>query len=159
MNAAAPELRQDEELWFMNTWTAIRRSCADGPDGLSIIEHHMPFGDSAPLHLHRGEDEIFRILEGEMLFKIGNLEVVAGPGQTVVAPQGVPHAFRPLSPDGVRCLTILTGPGFEGLLRAAGRPAPRRELPPASPPTAEFIGRLTETAARHGIDILGPPLG
>jgi mannose-6-phosphate isomerase-like protein (cupin superfamily) len=158
MNAAAPETRQDLELWFMNTWTAIRRSSADGPDGTSIIEHHMPYGESAPMHVHHGEDEIFRILEGEMLFKIGNLEVMAGPGQTVVAPQGVPHAFRPVSPDGVRCLTLLTGPGFEGLLRAMGRPALRQELPPASPPSAEFIALLAETAARHGIDIVGPPL-
>ncbi|MBX3374665.1 MAG: hypothetical protein KF817_12610 [Phycisphaeraceae bacterium] len=39
----------DRNLWFLNTLVSIRLSAGDGHDGISVLEHRVPFGDSPPL--------------------------------------------------------------------------------------------------------------
>jgi mannose-6-phosphate isomerase-like protein (cupin superfamily) len=149
----------DQNLWFLNSWVILRRPAAAGPEGISIIEHHAPHGDSPPTHLHHREDEIFHVIEGSLRLKVGNREVLAGAGDTVVAPKGVPHCYRVESAAGARYLTIVTGSGFETLVRSVGRPATALALPHPVAPTPAMVEALTREAARNHIDILGPPMG
>ncbi|MEM5328739.1 hypothetical protein VSR34_19390 [Paraburkholderia sp. JHI2823] len=93
-----------------------------------------------------------------MRLRVGDRDFTAGAGDTIVAPKGIPQTFRVESASGVRLLTIITGPGFEAMMRALSRPAGAETLPERVVPTPEFIEALTRTAARHGIDIVGPPI-
>jgi hypothetical protein len=68
-------------------------------------------------------------------------------------------AFRVDSREGARTLRVTRDADFETLLRQAGRPAKRPELPPLSEPTLEMIEALTRICAANGINIVGPPLG
>ena len=132
---------------------------SDGEDGISVLEHRAPYGSSAPLHLHRSEDEIFHVLEGEFRVKVRDQEHRLGPGDILLAPKGVPHTYRVESLKGGRCLTITVGGDFERFVRAVSRPAERSELPePAGPLSAEAVEALRATAAKYGIEIVGPPL-
>ncbi|BCG95338.1 cupin domain-containing protein [Mesorhizobium sp. 131-2-1] len=148
-----------ELFWFNNTLVAIRVSSADGEDGICVVEHRMPHGDSPPLHVHRNEDEVFHILEGRLRFQIDGHEQVAAAGETVIAPKGLPHTFRVESAEGARTLTITRGSDFETMLRQASRPAGGADLPPPMHPSPEMIVALTRICAENGIDIVGPPLG
>jgi uncharacterized cupin superfamily protein len=65
----------------LNTLVGIHESEADGNDGISVLEHRAPFGDSPPLHVHHTEDEISHILEGEFPFKIAGEIIRCGPGR------------------------------------------------------------------------------
>lgn len=146
-------------FWFMNSLVTVRVSSADGQDGISIIEHHVQPGDSPPLHLHHTEDEIFHVLEGEFRIRLGDREQRAFPGDILLAPKGIPHTYRAESPTGGRFLTITAKGDFERFVRSLGRPAARAERPePAGAPTPEAIEALTAAAARHGIEMVGPPL-
>jgi quercetin dioxygenase-like cupin family protein len=146
-------------LWFLNTEVIIKVSHLDGSDGVSVLEHRAPHGDSPPLHVHRNEDEIFHILEGEMLFRVVDRDVHAHTGDTLLAPKGIPHTYRIDSADGARWLTIIRGGDFEGLVRSCGRPAERSGLPdPSGPPTPEQVEALAEACSQHGIELVGPPL-
>ena len=119
----------------------------------------MPYGASAPLHLHQTEDEVFQVLEGEYRVRVQDHEHRVGVGDILLAPQGVPHTYRVESTEGGRCLTVTVRGDFEGFVREISRPALRAELPePSGPPSGDFIQKLTATAARHGIQIVGPPL-
>src|SRR6516162_6061820 len=62
------------QLWFLNTTVTIRVAAAEGKDGMSILEHLLPYGDSPPLHIHRTQDEVFHVLEGEIRLKLGDQE-------------------------------------------------------------------------------------
>jgi quercetin dioxygenase-like cupin family protein len=147
------------QLWFLDSLVTIRVSTSTGQDGLSVLEHRMPYGSSAPFHLHRTEDELFQILEGEYRVKVQDQEQRVGPGAILLAPKGVPHTYRVESAQGGRCLTITVRGDFERFVRAVGRPAERPELPkPAGPPSAEAIQALKITAAKYGIELVGPPL-
>jgi len=146
-------------LWFLNTEVIIKVSHLDGSDGVSVLEHRAPHGDSPPLHVHRNEDEIFYILEGEMLFRVADRDVHAHAGDTLLAPKGISHTYRIASTDGARWLTIIRGGDFEGLVRSCGRPAERSGLPdPSGPPTPEQTEALAVVCSQHGIDLVGPPL-
>jgi quercetin dioxygenase-like cupin family protein len=147
-----------EELWFMNSWVTIRRPSRSAADGLCIMEHRLPQGDSPPLHVHAAEDEIFHILKGVVRYEVGGKTIIGRAGDTLVAPKGLPHSFVVESPEGAHVLTITTRADFETMLRAVSRPATAQALPDAAPPTPEFLERLVRVAAANGIDIIGPPL-
>ncbi len=148
-----------DHLWFLDTRVVLRIRHDEGQDGLSVMEHHAPQGDSPPLHVHRNEDEVFHVLEGELRFVSGGRPGRAVAGETVLAPKGVPHTYRVESAAGARWLTILRGGDFDGLVRALGRPATRPGLPkPSGPPTPEQAEALAEACRRHGVDLVGPPL-
>lgn len=154
-----PAYMNPTHYWFLNTSVTLRVSRSDGQDGVSVLEHHVPEGDSPPLHIHHTEDEIFHILEGEFRVKVQDQEHRVGPGATLLAPKGVAHTYRALSPAGGRFLTVTAHGDFEGFVRAMGRPALHPGLPElAGPPPPEAIQALASAAAEYGIEIVGPPL-
>jgi quercetin dioxygenase-like cupin family protein len=146
-------------LWFQNSLVTVRVSTSDGQDGLSILEHLVPFGFSPPLHIHRTEDEVFHVLEGQFRVRVQDQEHRLGAGDVLLAPKGVPHTYRVESAPEGRCLTITAEGDFERFVRAVSRPAERPELPPpAGPPSADAIRALKAAATQHGIELVGPPL-
>ncbi len=154
-----PTATTTESLWFLNTLVQIRTRVGDGPDGLSLIEHRVAAGDSPPLHVHRTEDELFYLLEGELAFQVGSEQRRLQAGEALLAPQGVPHTYRVESAGGARWLTITRAGDFERFVRALSRPALRLELPPpAPPPSAEAMAEFAKVAAAHQIELCGPPL-
>ncbi|HWH68922.1 MAG TPA: cupin domain-containing protein [Candidatus Sulfotelmatobacter sp.] len=146
-------------LWFLDSLVTIHVSSSDGQDGISILEHFAPFGSSPPLHLHRTEDEVFHVLEGEFRVRVQDQERRLRPGDVLLAPKGVAHTYRVESPQGGRCLTTTVHGDFERFVRAVSRPAERAELPPAAGPlSADAAQALRATAAQYGIELVGPPL-
>jgi quercetin dioxygenase-like cupin family protein len=154
-----PTFMNPTQYWFLNTFVTLRVSRSDGQDGVSVLEHHVPEGDSPPLHIHHTEDEIFHILEGEFRLQLQDQEHRVGPGATLLVPKGVAHTYRAVSPAGGRFLTVTARGDFEGFVRAMGRPALHPGLPElAGPPPPEAIQALANAAAQYGIEIVGPPL-
>ena len=153
-------LARPQQLWFLNTRVTIRISYTEGADEISVLEHWAPHGDSPPLHVHQHEDEVFHILEGEFRFRVGDRDLRARAGETLLGPKGVPHTYRVESLEGGRMLTITRGQDFERFVRAFSRPAERDGLPERSgPPTPEQVQALASACQEHGIELVGPPLG
>jgi mannose-6-phosphate isomerase-like protein (cupin superfamily) len=148
----------EEHIWFLNSLMTVCRSSASGRDGVSVIEFRAPYGDAPPTHVHHDDDEIFHLIEGRMRFRVGDKEFTLEAGQSAVAPKGIPHAFRVVSPEGARGLNIMAGPNFENFVRAMGRPAETNGLPEPSVPAPTEIERLARTAKAHAMTVLGPPL-
>lgn len=148
-----------KQVWFLNTSVTFRVSQAENQDGVSVLEHRVPPGDSPPLHIHRTEDEIFCILEGEFRLKLKDAERRVGPGDTLVVRKGTPHTYRAVSPRGGRFLTVTVRGDFERFVRAQCRPAEHAGLPGrGAAPSPEAMQGLSEAARQHGIEIVGPPL-
>ena len=157
MTMGAPSSDQ-RDLWFLNTRVLIRVSYQDGADTISVLEHWAAFRDGPPLHVHQREDEVFQVLAGEVRFRIGDREQMAGAGDILLVPQGTPHTYRVESPEGARFLTVTCGREFEDFVRAYGRPAEHDGLPePSGPPTPEQAEVLTQAAHQYGIELVGPP--
>jgi mannose-6-phosphate isomerase-like protein (cupin superfamily) len=66
------------------------------PDG-DLLEMDDFWGDVAhevPMHHHPTAEERWEVVEGVVLFRIGDEEITAGPGDRVIAPAGVPHSAQ-----------------------------------------------------------------
>lgn len=63
-----------------------------------------------PLHVHQHENEVYLIRDGRYEFQISDARIHARPGDVVVAPRLVPHAFRVVSST-PGCALIISIPG------------------------------------------------
>jgi quercetin dioxygenase-like cupin family protein len=143
---------------FKGTLVSLRLSANDNADGLSIIEHKMPRGETTPLHIHHNEDEVFHILRGAIRFEVGGETRLAHAGDILVAPKGVPHRFIVESLQGAHCLTIMHGRDFETLVLDMSSPVAVEFMPHVLEVNPDMVAALGAAAARNHIDIIGPPL-
>lgn len=90
--------------------------------GFSLVEHPMPPRSlGAPVHTHKNEDEYSYVLEGRVGVEIGGEVSVAGPGELVFKPRGIPHAFWNAGDEPARVLEIISPGGFEEYFKESGR--------------------------------------
>ncbi len=83
-------------------------------DAFVIAEWRDPGGPPgpprliAPLHLHRGDDEAWYVLEGTLQVRVGKEVVEAKAGSAVFVPHGTPHTYWNPGPGLVRYLLVMT---------------------------------------------------
>jgi mannose-6-phosphate isomerase-like protein (cupin superfamily) len=104
-----------ERFRFGGIEIIVRASGASTGGAFSLIEEVDPV--DTPLHVHRDEDELWYILEGEHVVQVGDEEFPVGPGDIVFAPRGVPHSQRRVVERTGRHLVLFSPPGFEGFFR------------------------------------------
>ena len=104
-----------ERLRFGDVEILVRAAAGTTGGAFSVFEEIAPV--DTPLHVHAYEDELFYVLEGEHVFRVGDEEISAGPGGLVFAPRGVPHAQRRVAPRTGRVLVLCSPAGLEGFFR------------------------------------------
>src|SRR3954454_15784142 len=148
MSTSAPVT--PETRWFTDTRMRILVSEETG----SLIEAEAREGSMPPLHVHHGEDEVFYVLDGALSLLTPGATVELSPGDAVFAPRGVPHTYRVESPTARWIVTTSSG-GFASFVAETSRPAGDDGYAPAEAMAAPDV--LVAAAARHDIEILGPP--
>ena len=138
---------------------ATIKATAEQTDGhYTLVEILAPEGYQGVLHVHHAEDEGFWILEGELIFYVGDRTMKAYPGSFLFGPKDVPHAFS-VDSGPARLLFVLSPAGFEDLIREMGEPAKEMTIPPQpeEPPDEAEMQRMAAIAAKYGGEILGLP--
>jgi len=115
-DAFALDAEGGERLAFGDVTILVRVSAEVSGGSFTLLEEVPPLANT-PLHVHRNEDELFYVLEGEHIFRVGEEEHRVGPGGLVFAPRGVPHSQRRVAPGQGRELVLVTPGGFEGFFR------------------------------------------
>lgn len=118
----------------------VKLGAAETAGAYALLEFWTAAGSGAGPHVHHGEDEVFSILEGSLAFQLGAEEIVAGPGQVVMIPRGLRHAFRNPGPAPARSLIMVAPGGLEGFFEEL---AALLAAHPAGPPAADVaaLGR------------------
>ncbi len=131
---------------FLNGSFHLKVSSADTAGRATVFDtiRHTPGGP--PLHIHDEQDEWFFVTEGQFDIRVGDTVHALGPGDSILAPRGVPHTFRNRSETGRIMVTFLPAGSMEEFF-AAGSSAG-----PMSP--SEFASLFE----KHGMHIVGPPL-
>ena len=113
-------------------------------------------GSGPPLHIHHNADETFYVVDGEMSIVVGDERIEAGPGDFVLGPQGVPHAYVARSPQAELLATFAPASMDRFFEELGGIPVvPGQPAPAASYPDPEEFARA---ATARGVEIVGPPL-
>jgi quercetin dioxygenase-like cupin family protein len=72
-----------------------RLSFRPSDDGEAVlVEMWVEPGGGVPPHVHPSMEERFEVLSGQLSFLAGREWQTAGPGESVVVPAGVRHAYR-----------------------------------------------------------------
>jgi mannose-6-phosphate isomerase-like protein (cupin superfamily) len=143
-----------EAWWFLGNLVTIKAGGPQTRGRLTVAEFLNPPGFAPPLHRHLDEDELFYLLAGTARFRCDGDDFTAGPGDFVLLPVGLAHTFTVGLDEPLRALQITTPSGFEQFVAEAGEPAPQRGLPDHAPADPAALGHA---AARHRVEILGPP--
>lgn len=115
---------------------------------ITVIDNVIGVGQGPPRHLHRLEDELFYVLEGEIRVEAGDEVLDAPQGALVFIPRGVPHVFQAVGDAPARLLVIFAPAGMERFFEGV---AALQD----GPPDPAVIREIADAAA---MEILGPPL-
>ena len=110
----------------------------------SVIEPGFP---GPPLHVHRELHDLFYVLEGTLMLRMGGQTLAAAPGTFACFLPGTAHTFS--NEDGtapVRFLNFNTPAGWENYMRDLGA-----AFVGDRPPTPETVGKL---ASRYDFDVV-----
>ena len=98
------------------------------------------------MHNHREQLEIFHIIKGQHLFRLGEQELLASPAECVLVPVGVAHTFKNVDEE-------------VGLIHFELMPSGTSEVFFERISTDfDGINDLGAFFSEHGMDLLGPPL-
>ncbi len=116
--------RHDKEKdWFEafpGERLTIRVHSGEVDGKFTILENVADDGVATPMHIHT-QDEVFHVLEGEVVFSMDGKTSVLQQGSEILIPAGTPHAWRNKSGNRIRLLVFFAPGGIEELyLRASG---------------------------------------
>ncbi len=83
----------------------------DSNGELFIIEHENLRKGGPPVHFHLYQDEWFYVMEGEVLFQVGNERKLLRSGESVLGPRMIPHGFSAVGEKPGRMLITFTPAG------------------------------------------------
>jgi quercetin dioxygenase-like cupin family protein len=154
ITTASDAASHPDAIWWQGSLMRIQGRAENTGRALGLVDAIFYEGFGPPLHVHQREDEGFYVLEGEIRFRKGDDEFIAGPGTLVWLPRGVAHAFK-VQPGGARALLLLTPGGFERMFEEGGVPTSQSEDAPTDEYDPEVLVAL---AARYGMEVVGPQL-
>ena len=146
--AGRDRFRGQREIQLTRTVIDIKVSTLDTGGGLCVTEITSLQKGGPARHLHHGQDEWFYVLEGEHVIEIGEERYEVEPGDSVLAPRKVAHAWAHVGESTGRLIAALQPAGeieafFEDLAKLGG--TPERE-------------ELRRVFSSHGLELVGAPL-
>lgn len=125
---------------------SFKVSTADSQGALLVVElvHHTKGGP--PRHLHRAQDEVFYVVEGEYLLEVGQEQFRLRPGDCAFGPRTVPHTWAFVGEQTGRIVFTVTPAGrLEDFFHALSR------LQATAPQDPDFWPPFD-------MELVGPPL-
>lgn len=147
---AAGNGRTPEPLNIVGEETLVKVSAEDSDGTLAFFHLVAPPMSGPPRHVHTREDELFYILEGELVFELDGERHTAHAGDTVYLRRGVVHTYQNFTTTDARLLIATTPGSFCNLFVEMSA-----ATPPGGLPSFEVIDTI---ATRYGISTVGPPM-
>lgn len=114
-NIKTTNLLQGQKLNIAGGEYRIITSGKDTDGSYAIIEMTVPIGAGPVPHAHPDFEEIFHVLEGEVVFKSESGTFLAEKGATVTIPKGgIVHHFKNLSDKPAKLLCTVIPAGLDG---------------------------------------------
>jgi oxalate decarboxylase/phosphoglucose isomerase-like protein (cupin superfamily) len=128
----------------------VKVSADDSDDTLAFFHLVAPPMSGPPRHVHTREDELFYVLEGELVFELDGERHTVRAGDTVYLRRGVVHTYQNFTASDVQLL-IATVPGtFCRFFVELSAVTPLGAMPDPV--------QMDAMATEYGITTLGPPM-
>lgn len=139
-----PKIVKDSEGPVLNVIGDIQTHKLVGSDtGNQIVEwvDNVEPGVGIPPHIHTKEDEIFRVVKGQIEIMVDGKITVLNEGDVAFAPKNIPHSWKVVGTEKAKMITSAFPAGIEYMFEELAKL-------PAGPPDFE---KVTEICGRHGI--------
>ena len=147
---AASDGRTPAPLNIVGEETRVKVSAEDSDDTLAFFHLVAPPMSGPPRHVHTREDELFYVLEGELVFELDGERHTLRAGDTVYLRRGVVHTYQNFTTSDVQLL-IATVPGmFSRFFVELSAATPLGGMPDPA--------QMDAMATNYGITTLGPPM-
>ncbi len=104
----------------------------------TLIEEENEPGTGIPPHVHEHEDEVFKVIEGEMELTVGGKTTILKAGDIAFGPRGIPHSWKIVGDTKAKVILSVFPAGIEDMFEELGGLPPG---PPDFPKVAEICGR------------------
>ena len=142
-----PKIIKDSEGNILNVIGDIQTHKLVGSDtGNQIVEwvDNVEPGVGIPPHVHTKEDEIFRVIKGQIEIMVDGKTTILNEGDVAFAPKEIPHSWKVVGTEKAKMITSAFPAGIEHMFKELA------ELP-AGPPNFE---KVAEICAKHGIKFI-----
>jgi len=140
-NPIEPKIIKGEDGIVLNVLGDIQTHKLSGSDtGNQIVEwvSHVDPGVGIPPHIHTKEDEIFRVIEGEVEIMVGGKTTLLKAGDLAFAPRDIVHAWTVVGTQKAKMITAAFPAGIEHMFKEL---AALPEGPPDFAKVAEICGK------------------
>lgn len=106
-----------------------------------LIEQNNNPGVGIPLHTHDNEDEIFRVIEGELELNVNGAKTILKAGDLGFCPRGIPHTWKVVGNSPAKVDLSFFPSGMEKMFEELAKL-------PSGPPD---MAKVTEITTRYGV--------
>ena len=141
INDLKPKIVRNDEGKTINVIGDVQTFKLTGKDtnGLfTLIEEENEPGTGIPPHVHEHEDEVFKVIEGEMELTVGGKTTILKAGDLAFGPRGIPHSWKIIGDSKAKVILSVFPAGIEEMFEELGALPPG---PPDFPKVAEICGR------------------
>ena len=142
-----PKIIRSEEGQNLNVigdMQTIKLSGKDTGGQFTLIEEENIPGTMIPLHVHNNEDEVFKVLKGQMELTVGGTTTILNAGDIGYGPKGVPHSWKIVGSEKAKVILSVFPAGIEVMFEELSRL-------PEGPPDMQ---KVTGICGRYGIRFL-----
>ncbi len=143
-NFTDPKIIKDSEGDILNVIGDIQTHKLVGSDtNNQIVEwvDNVEPGVGIPPHIHTKEDEIFRVIKGQVELMVGGKTTILKEGDVAFAPKNIPHAWKIVGTEKAKMITSAFPAGIENMFQELAKL-------PDGPPDFE---KVTKICLKHGI--------
>ena len=147
MSELKPKIIRNEKGNLLNVIGDIQTHKLSGSETVNqIVEwvDDVEPGVGIPPHIHTKEDEIFRVIKGEIEIMVDGKTTILEAGDTAYAPKNIPHAWKVVGTEKAKMITSAFPAGIELMFKELA------DLP-AGPPDFK---KVTEICGKHGITFI-----
>lgn len=142
-----PKIVKDSDGDILNVIGDIQTHKLLGSDtGNQIVEwvDNVDPGVGIPPHIHTKEDEIFRVIKGQVEIMVDGKTTILNEGDIAFAPKEIPHSWKVVGTEKARMITSAFPAGIENMFKELAKL-------PAGPPDFE---KVSEICSKHGISFV-----
>lgn len=142
-----PKIIKDSEGVVLNVIGDMQTHKLIGSDtGNQIVEwvDNVEPGVGIPPHIHTKEDEIFRVIKGQIEIMVDGKTTILNEGDVAFAPKKIPHSWKVVGTEKAKMITSAFPAGIEHMFIELAKL-------PEGPPNFE---KVSEICAKHGISFV-----
>ena len=141
MTAKVVRATEGKTLNVIGDQQTIKLTGKDTNGQFTLIEEENVPGTMIPMHVHEHEDEVFKVLEGQMELTVDNKTTILHAGDLAFGPRGVPHTWKIVGDQKAKVILSVFPAGIEQMFEELA------QLPPG-PPNPEALAQI---CGRYGI--------